>query len=55
VEASRTVRLDPPQAPNAFSLPPLRADALEVPGWFVGDVRRGGSCNVEVLHCAAHG
>jgi arylformamidase len=55
VEAGRTVRLAPPQAPNAFSLPPLQAEAHEVPGWFVGDVRRGGSCNVEVLRCTAHG
>jgi hypothetical protein len=55
VEAGRPVRLAPPEASNAFALPPLRAEAHEVPGWFVGDVRRGGSCNVEVLHCAAHG
>ncbi len=55
VEASRPVRLAPPEAPNAFSLPPLQAEAHEVPGWFVGDVRRGGSCNVEVLRCTAHG
>lgn len=55
VEASRAVRLTPTEAPNAFSLPPLSAEAHEVPGWFVGDVRRGGSCNVEVLRCTAHG
>lgn len=54
-DASRAVRLAPPEASNAFSLPPLSAEAHEVPGWFVGDVRRGGSCNVEVLRCTAHG
>lgn len=48
--------LDPYSAdqPQAFSLPRASAAAVEL-GSFVGDTRRGGSCNCEVLTIYPHG
>lgn len=39
---------------RAFSLPPARSRAVEA-GGFVGDVRRGGSCNCETHVLTPHG
>ncbi len=41
-------------AGRAFGLPAARARAVEV-GGFVGDVRRGGSCNCETWEITPHG
>lgn len=41
-------------APRAFGLPPPRSSAVEV-GAFIGDVRRGGSCNCETHTLTPHG
>ena len=51
---SLAIRLDPagPQ-PAFFTSAAMRAEAL-CEGTFIGDVRRGGSCNAEVLHWAPH-
>jgi kynurenine formamidase len=51
---SLAIRLDPagPQ-PAFFTSVPMRAEALRE-RTFIGDVRRGGSCNAEVLHWAPH-
>jgi kynurenine formamidase len=38
---------------RAFSLPPATSAAVEA-GGFVGDVRRGGSCNCETHHLTPH-
>jgi arylformamidase len=42
------------EQPQAFFLPPARALAVEV-GPFVGDTRRGGSCNCEMVTLYPHG
>ncbi|HWP95003.1 MAG TPA: cyclase family protein [Gammaproteobacteria bacterium] len=43
---------DTPQ-PRAFGAPPARAETF-VAGSFIGDTRRGGSCNVGVYHLVPH-
>lgn len=40
---------------NAFYLPRISSRTFELEGQFLGDVRRGGSCNVDILKYAAHG
>lgn len=52
VDLSLPVRFDAPQS-RAFSLPPATTGAVAA-GGFVGDVRRGGSCNCEVHHLTPH-
>lgn len=43
------------QAPNAFHLTPISSRTVELEGQFTGDVRRGGSCNVDTLCYVPHG
>ncbi|QXD15705.1 cyclase family protein [Rhodocaloribacter litoris] len=40
--------------PSAFGIPPATAEPFEA-GGFVGDVQRGGSCNVSTLRLTPHG
>ena len=40
---------------NAFHLPRIRSRTLESEGQFIGDVKRGGSCNVDLLSYVPHG
>ncbi|MCP4152370.1 MAG: hypothetical protein GY757_31825, partial [bacterium] len=40
---------------NAFYLPRISSRTLEIEGRFIGDVKRGGSCNVDTLKYIAHG
>jgi arylformamidase len=53
IDLSWRVRFDE-AAPRAFGLPPARTRAVEV-GGFVGDTRRGGSCNCETHTLTPHG
>lgn len=48
------LRFDGPQ-PNAFGLPEATAAAFEVPGFFVGDTRQGGSANCVTVTLNPHG
>jgi kynurenine formamidase len=43
------------EAPNAFHLTPISSRTVEFEGQFIGDVRRGGSCNVDTLSYVPHG
>lgn len=43
------------RSPNAFHLSPITAKTVEFEGQFIGDVRRGGSCNVDTLQYVPHG
>lgn len=52
VDLSVPIRFDQADS-RAFSLPPATTGAVEV-GGFVGDVRRGGSCNCETHHLTPH-
>ncbi len=50
-----SIPLDPyGTQPNAFHLPAARAHAVEA-GSFIGDTRRGGSCNCETVTFTPHG
>lgn len=40
---------------NAFHMPGVNVRTLEFEGQFVGDVNRGGSCNVDILTYIPHG
>ena len=42
------------QQPSAFGIAPARAESVEN-DWFLGDTRRGGSCNVEQYTLIPHG
>jgi len=59
ISASRDVLLKPfvksTQSSNAFFIPLPQARTLEFEGQFVGDVERGGSCNVDILSYVPHG
>ena len=46
------MQFDGPQ-PNHFGLPPAHATPFQADG-FIGDTRRGGSCNVAVVSLAPH-
>ena len=52
VDLSVPIRFDQTES-RAFSLPPATTGAVVV-GTFVGDVRRGGSCNCETHHHTPH-
>jgi kynurenine formamidase len=52
VDLSIPLDFDGPQ-PNHFGAPPARARPLAADG-FVGDTRRGGSCNCDVLELTPH-
>ncbi|MFC1729022.1 cyclase family protein [candidate division KSB1 bacterium] len=55
VQAGREVRFMPDtQATNAFSLPLIYSESVEFDNQFVGDVGRGGSCNVELISYVPH-
>lgn len=43
------------KAPNAFHLTPFSSRTVEFEGQFIGDVKRGGSCNVDTLSYVPHG
>ena len=43
------------RSPNAFHLSPITGKTVEFEGQFIGDVRRGGSCNVDTLQYVPHG
>jgi arylformamidase len=59
VSAGRNVLLNPfvksTQSSNAFFMPLPQAQTLEFEDQFVGDVERGGSCNVDILSFVPHG
>lgn len=56
VKVSRDVLFSPePKTANAFYLPTANAKTVEFEGQFIGDVNRGGSCNVDVLSYVPHG
>jgi len=56
VSVSREVLFSPKtKSPNAFHLPPIQTKTVEYEGQFIGDVKRGGSCNVDVLSYVPHG
>lgn len=56
VRVSREVLFSPqPKTPNAFYLPKASAKTVEFEGQFIGDVKRGGSCNVDILSYVPHG
>jgi kynurenine formamidase len=56
VSVSREVLFTPQtKTPNAFYLPAIGAKTVEFEGQFIGDVNRGGSCNVDVLSYVPHG
>lgn len=40
---------------NAFNLSPVTSKTVEFEGQFIGDVKRGGSCNVDTLQYVPHG
>ena len=40
---------------NAFHLPGIHSRTVEFEGQFIGDVNRGGSCNVDLLSYVPHG
>ncbi len=53
---SRQVLFEPEaKASNAFHLPVINAKTVEFEGQFIGDVKRGGSCNVDILSYVPHG
>jgi kynurenine formamidase len=43
------------RSPNAFHLTPITSKTVEFEGQFIGDVSRGGSCNVDTLQYVPHG
>lgn len=43
------------RSPNAFHLSPITSKTVEFEGQFIGDVTRGGSCNVDTLQYVPHG
>jgi len=52
---SREVRFQPEtKASNAFYLPMIYSKTVEFEGQFIGDVERGGSCNVDTLCFTPH-
>lgn len=53
IELSQPLGAELPQ-PSAFGIAPLRQEVFQV-GGFVGDTRRGGSCNVTVFTLTPHG
>ena len=59
VSVSREVLFAPftsgTKSTNAFHLPVIDSKTLEFAGQFVGDVNRGGSCNVDILSYVPHG
>jgi kynurenine formamidase len=56
IPVSRPVVFQPgTKASNAFSLPVINSKTLEVGDQFIGDVNRGGSCNVDILSYVPHG
>jgi len=53
---SREVLFTPGAASsNAFHLPGIHSRTVEFEGQFIGDVNRGGSCNVDLLSYVPHG
>jgi kynurenine formamidase len=53
---SRQVWFEPgTKASNAFHLPLINSKTVEFEGRFIGDVNRGGSCNVDILSYVPHG
>ena len=56
VSVSRKIVFGPEEASsNAFNLPRPSKRTVEIPGIFVGDMDRGGPCNVEVYSLCPHG
>jgi kynurenine formamidase len=56
IPVSRPVVFQPKtKASNAFYLPVINWKTLELGDRFIGDVNRGGSCNVDILSYVPHG
>ncbi|MDH5404684.1 MAG: cyclase family protein [Candidatus Heimdallarchaeota archaeon] len=55
ISASREVQFNPtPKSSGAFYLPPFQISTFEVKNIFVGDILRGGSCNVTIHNYSPH-
>jgi arylformamidase len=52
IDLSIPLQFNGPQ-PNSYGVPPAVSQAFEG-GGFIGDVRRGGSCNFETYHLTPH-
>lgn len=55
VPAGREILTDPVvRSSNAFNLPVLKTETVEFEGQFIGDVNRGGPCNVDLISYVPH-
>lgn len=56
ISVSRPIKLIPQtKSSNAFYLPPVSYKTFELNSAFIGDVTKGGSCNVNILNFSPHG